>query len=299
MNLPHWLRSAGLYLTAVASLHSAHAGSRIAQAKHASVNRVHHPRTFAYRRRKITEVSFVVAGVQKAGTTALHGFLAKHPEIALPRDQALHFFDTDKHFIGEPDYRILHENFRAKRGWRVAGETTSGYVYWPTAMERIARYDAKMKIIVSLRNPVDRAFSHWNMRCKTGQESLDFLDAVKRDENVPAGFVENERQHPYLERGRYVPQIERIFRHFPREQVLVIKYEDFRRDYAKTVAEVFDFIGVERLRDLQNEERNVGGYHRKVTDDERLYVTRLFADDIWELERLLGWDCADWLRAVT
>src|SRR5436853_6149268 len=104
-------------------------------------------------RRKIDRVDFVVAGVQKAGTTALHYFIAKHPHIALPRDQALHFFDKEENFRGEPDYNILLGNFDPARRWQIAGEVTSDYAYWKPAMERIARYNPRMKIIISLRNP--------------------------------------------------------------------------------------------------------------------------------------------------
>src|SRR5713226_9558441 len=75
-----------------------------------------------FRRRKVQRVDFIVAGVQKAGTTAIHDFLAQHPHIALLRDQALHFFDEEEHFAGEPDYRILLGNFDPGWRWRVAGE---------------------------------------------------------------------------------------------------------------------------------------------------------------------------------
>lgn len=247
-----------------------------------------------FRGRPVDRVSFVVAGVQKAGTTALHHFLSKHPHIALLRDQALHFFDNEENFASEPDYGVLHNNFAPKWRWRIAGETTSGYVYWPSAMERIARYNPAMKIIVSLRNPTDRAFSHWAMRRSTGQEPLDFLDAIKREELDAGPFIPEVRPHPYIDRGRYVPQMERIFRHFPRDQVLVIKYESFRKDYAATLNEVFDFLGVKRLRRLRNRQQNVGSYERKITPIERRYVSALFADDIAKIEPLLGWDCADW-----
>src|SRR5207237_7628627 len=72
-------------------------------------------RPVLFRRRKVDHVDFVVAGVQKAGTTAVHDFLAQHPHIALLRDQALHFFDKEEHFTGEPDYPILLGNFDS--GW--------------------------------------------------------------------------------------------------------------------------------------------------------------------------------------
>src|SRR5437870_7928737 len=131
------------------------------------------PRARLFRRRKVDHVNFVVAGVQKAGTTALHDFLAQHPHIALLRDQALHFFDKEEHFSGEPDYQILHGNFGPGWRWRVAGEVTADYLYYPRALERVAAYNPKMKIIISLRNPTERAFSQWNMRREKNQEPLE------------------------------------------------------------------------------------------------------------------------------
>src|SRR5919109_5413678 len=106
-----------------------------------------------WRRRKIDRVNFIVAGVQKAGTTAIHDFLAQHPHIALLRDQALHFFDKEENFgssrtgLREPDYRVLHGNFDPGWRWRTAGEVTADYLYYPGALERIAAYNRKMKII--------------------------------------------------------------------------------------------------------------------------------------------------------
>src|SRR5437763_17029166 len=84
-----------------------------------------------FRRRPVKRVDFIVGGVQKAGTTALHDFLAQHPHVALLRDQALHFFDKEEHFAAGPGYGISHGNF--KPGWRCrgAGEGTAAYPYYP------------------------------------------------------------------------------------------------------------------------------------------------------------------------
>jgi len=242
-------------------------------------------------RRNVKRVDFVVAGVQKAGTTALHYFLAKHPHIALPRDQALHFFDKEEHFQSAPDYRILHGNFSPGWRWQIAGEVTADYVYYTPALERIARYNPEMKLIISLRNPVDRAFSHWNMRRAKGREPLEFLEAIQRDQaHIGSGL----RGNAHLERGFYATQLERVFDLFPREQVLLIKYEDFRRDYGRTVNRLFDFLGVRRLTSLKNKEQNAGPYQRKITAEERSYVSDLFEEEISRLEAMLGWDCSDW-----
>ena len=253
------------------------------------------PRRFFFQRRKVDRVDFVVAGVQKAGTTALHYFLAKHPHVVLLRDQALHFFDKEEHFAGTPDYRILHDNFKPSRRWKIAGEVTADYLYYKPAMERIASYNPQMKVIISLRNPTSRAFSHWNMRRKTGREPLEFLEAIQRDqkqrEETSARFA---RGDAYIDRGLYTSQIERVFRCFLRNQVLIIKYESFRENYSATIDAIFDFLGIQRLRDVKNTEQNVCPYQRKMTVDERRYVSAIFDEDICKLETLLDWDCSDW-----
>ncbi len=246
-------------------------------------------------RRKIRNLSFVVAGVQKAGTTALHYFLSKHPHIALPRDQALHFFDNEEHFAGTPDYEILHDNFDSHWRWKIAGEVTADYVYYPRAIERIADYNRDMRLIISLRSPAERAFSHWNMRRAKGREPLDFLDAIKRDQEMRTS--PGPRGNAHIDRGLYSAQLERVFSIFPRDHVLLIKYESFRADHSKTLDSVFDFLGVRRLRGLRNTEQNAGPYSRRMTPEERAYLSPIFADDIAKVETLLGWDCSDWRRA--
>jgi Sulfotransferase domain len=243
-------------------------------------------------RRPVDHVDFIVGGVQKAGTTALHDFLAQHPHVALLRDQALHFFDKEEHFSGEPDYRILHRNFNPGRRWRVAGEVTADYFYYPGALERIARYNPQMKLVVSLRNPTERAFSQWNMRRDKGQEPLEFLDALQRDQET--GIWKRPRGNAYIARSLYSPQLEKVFELFPREQALVLKYEDFRRDPSPTLDRMLDFLGVQRLKRFKNKRRNVGAYSRKLTSAEREHAAEIFEEDISRIEELLDWDCSDW-----
>ena len=257
------------------------------------------PPILRFQRRKIDRVSFIVAGVQKAGTTAIHDFLAQHPGVALLRDQALHFFDKEEHFgssrtgpLNEPDYRILLENFDPGWRWRVAGEVTADYLYYPRALERIARYNPEMKLIISLRNPVGRAFSQWNMRRGKGQEPLEFLDALKRDQEI--GIWKRPRGDGYLARSLYSPQLEKVFDLFPRDQVFVLKYEAFRANPFPILDRIFDFLGVRSASRLKNKKRNLGSYSRKITTQEREYAADIFDDDITNIERLLGWNCSDW-----
>src|SRR5260370_346019 len=137
---------------------------------------------FGWKRRRVEPLDFIVAGAQKSGTTALHYFLKKHPQIALPDRHEMHFFDDEEIFSQPVDYELLHRHFR-KRPVRllpvrsanrtdssrgelgpIVGELTPSYLYWKPAMERIRNYNPQIKLIILLRNPIDRAFAHWNMQ---------------------------------------------------------------------------------------------------------------------------------------
>jgi Sulfotransferase domain len=256
-----------------------------------------------FRTPPVTRVDFIIGGVQKAGTTAFHDFLAQHPHVALLRDQALHFFDKEDNFaprcgphghlpsVSTPDYNILHGNFDPPRNWKIAGEVTADYLYYPGALERIAAYNPAMKLIVCLRNPIDRAFSQWNMRRAKGREALPFLDAIKCD--VEMGIHRAPRGNAYIARSLYSGQLERAFELFLRENVLVFKYEDLRHRPEHVVRQLFNFLGLEP-RKVKNKHRNVGIYSRKITPEEREFAYGFFEDDIPKVETLLGWDCSDW-----
>lgn len=250
------------------------------------------PSSMRFGPRKVRRMDFVVGGVQKAGTTALHDFLRQHPHIALLRDQALHFFDDEKNFSASPNYEVLHHNFAPGWRWRVAGEVTADYLYYPRALDRIASYNSQMKLIFSLRNPADRAFSHWNMRRAKNREQLEFLDAIAKDEEM--GIWRGPRGNGYIARGLYSIQLEQLFNLFPREQLLILKFEDFRDNPFREVDRVFDFVGVHRLHGLKDKRRNVGAYTRRMTAHEREHVSPIFEEDISKVESLLGWNCDDW-----
>src|SRR5437879_12189251 len=110
---------------------------------------------FRTKPRKVERLDFIVAGAQKSGTTALHYFLGKHPEIAFPDKQELHFFDDEERFAGEAHYNGLHGSFHLKRRWSIAGECTPIYVTWKPAIARIWKYDPTSKLVLLLLNPIE------------------------------------------------------------------------------------------------------------------------------------------------
>src|SRR5437588_12875449 len=257
---------------------------------------------FGTGRRTIDRLDFIVAGAQKSGTTALYHLLRKHPRIALPDRKETHFFDDEEIFSQQPvDYELLHQHFR-KGPLRLppvrlglAGESTPNYLYWKPAMERIRNYNPKIKLVVLLRNPIDRAFAHWNMQRFKSREPLDFLDALKEERRrIAQPLTIESRRFAYVDRGFYSEQLERVFQFFPREQVRIVKFEDFRDRKQETLDGIFEFLGVKPLRGVRDKDRNVVPYERAMTPEERKYLSTIFAVEIAKLEQMLGWDCSDW-----
>src|SRR6266852_6085276 len=192
------------------------------------------------KRRKIGRLDFILAGAQKSGTTALHYFLEKHPNIAMGDQQEMHFFDNDKIFSGSVDYELLHKHFPPVTPSTIAGECTPIYIYWKPAIERIWKYNPKIKLLIILRNPVDRAFAHWNMLRFKGREPLDFFDAVREEQARITGAPPAEaRRFAYVDRGFYGRQLARLFKFFPREQVKVAKFEEFKENQRETLGSIF------------------------------------------------------------
>jgi hypothetical protein len=245
--------------------------------------------------KKVEKLDFILAGAQKSGTTALHYFLEKHPDITLGDQQEMHFFDDEEVFSKPVDYALLHRHFPSIAPSAIAGECTPSYLYWEPAAARISKYNPAIKLLMLLRNPVDRAFAHWNMQRYKKREPLDFLDAVEEEKTRIARPLSLEsRRFSYIDRGFYTKQLERFFRFFPREQFKIIKFEDFQDRQPETLHSIFDFLGLKPLGSVRNKDRNVVPYEREMTGEERRHIYGAFAQEIEELERLLGWDCSDW-----
>ena len=250
---------------------------------------------FRSRRRKIERLDFILAGAQKSGTTALHYFLSKHPDITIGDQQEMHFFDNDAAFVSHVDYEQLHKHYPLLAPSTIAGDCTPSYMYYEPAAERIWKYNPIITLLIILRNPVDRAFAHWNMQRFKGREPLDFFDAVREEQARIAGAPPPEaRRFAYVDRGFYGRQLARLFKFFPRDQVKVVKFEEFKEHQPETLGSIFSFLGCKPLRSVRSRDRNVVPYERAMNWEERVFLYNLFAQDIATVEQMLGWDCSDW-----
>jgi hypothetical protein len=237
-------------------------------------------------------VAFIIAGVQKGGTTALFDYLGDEPGVSLSRVKEIHFFDDEAQDWAQPDYGAYHANFAAFDS-RACGEATPIYLYWPGSLERIAAYNPDVRLIVMLRDPVERAWSHWKMEYARGAEARPFAWCIREGRQrlfaaEPWGF---HREISYVERGFYGEQMARLLGLFPREQVLVARAEHLRADPGGVLAKVRAFLELAPSDAPAPREANVArgmDYGSELTTADAAYLRGVYARDLERLADLTG-----------
>lgn len=242
-------------------------------------------------------VDFVVAGTQKGGTRALRGALENHPALCLSRRLEVHFFDDEARFREDPpDYAAYHSDFETKPGHLLAGDVTPIYMYWRDAPQRIWRYNPAMRVIVSLRNPIERAFSHWNMERARAWDPAPFGEAIRQEgKRCRQALPLQHRVFSYVDRGFYTEQLRRLWSFFPPDQILVLRNEELRLEPQRTMDRVFRFLGVESVAVGGPLEVHHTPYETRMSREDWLFLFETFEFEIRALERVLGWDCRTWL----
>ncbi|WP_168198941.1 sulfotransferase [Luteimonas granuli] len=220
-------------------------------------------------------IRFLLGGVQKGGTSALARFLAEHPQLALPARKEAHVFDAtdfdEAWSVDQVDARFApHFDAADEVGAdRLHGDATPITLFHPALVARVARYNPAMRWVLLLRDPVERAVSHYFMERGRGLESRSLLAAVllepwrlrkHSDDWSPDSPL---RVCSYVARGRYAGQLDVLLRHFPRGQVLLLRSRDLAARPTQVLAQVTDFLGVSRLPD------RAGGTERVFVGDYR------------------------------
>ena len=191
--------------------------------------------------------NFIIVGAAKSGTTSLARWLGDHPDVYIPPAKELYFFEQDE--VWERGVDWYRGRFAGADGAAAIGEATPNYMFRAEAAERMAAVVPDARIIALLREPGDRAHSHyWHWRWRMARERRAFADAVRDEMARPRRAFDdpgNRLDPQYLARGRYLPQLERLCRHFPRESVHVGLLDDLEARPAQTFAEVCRFLGID------------------------------------------------------
>ncbi len=201
--------------------------------------------------------NFIVIGTQKAGTTALAHYLKQHPQIYITPIKEPGFFDFEgnpPNFCGPGDQPLYahvptdietyRELFKAVKDEIAIGEATTWYLYSPRAAERIHHYIPDAKLIVILRNPVDRAYSGFMHAIRDKREVItDFALALREEEKR----IEKNWEYlwRYKDMGFYSIQLQRYFERFDRSQIKVYLYEDLNSHPINILRDIFQFLQVD------------------------------------------------------
>jgi len=217
----------------------------------------------------------------------------------MPQSKELHFFDNESvQWDGNCDSikERYHSLFPAAEG-RLRGEATPIYMYWKPCAERLWRYNPELKLIAILRNPITRAYSHWNMEIARGRETDAFLTAIRSElKQLEGNNKFQHRTHSYVSRGLYCQQILRIRDWFPPESLLILKHDDLLSTPESTLSKVYHHIGASPYPLESPLKRHVGNYREPINEEARVLLHELFRDEIRSLERLLDWNCSSWLE---
>lgn len=247
--------------------------------------------------RKERKIDFIICGTQKGGTTALDVYLRENPLICMAEEKEVHFFDNEEVFSKKVNYRKYHSLFNPDPTHKLLGEATPVYMYWYAAPRRIWEYNPDIKLIVLLRNPIDRAYSHWNMMRSLGHEPLEFWEAINEEaERCRDALPYQHRRYSYIDRGYYVGQLRRLWAYFPRNQVLVLKSEYLKYQPQEALREVYRFLEVDGDDAVISKDVHSRKYAAAMANKERDYLRYVYEFEIRELERELGWDCSDWMK---
>lgn len=272
---------------------------------------------------------FIIVGAAKAATTSLHHYLQQHPEIVMSRDRWTRYFHVE---AGLPNFDAMAKKFgmankdESERRYRMMchagiphtfeaylaqwpvdivgvklGESSPTYMYQRRALDRIHARFPEVKIVVVLRQPVDRAYSHFLMDLKRGWiKDRSFQEAISMEPTSVPYFWWGMRQ--YFRQSIYSPRLRYMLDVFGRDQVKVLRYDDLVHDPDGYFRELFQFLGVDSSFTIDSSVRhNEAGSPGNMPEDVpplapefRSFLLGKYQPDIEGVQQLLGWDLSEW-----
>jgi hypothetical protein len=294
-----------------------------------------------------TMPNFLIVGAAKAGTTALHAYLRQHPQIFMTPDKETNFFAFEGEKlnfrgIGDEklkdftitDLKTYQAEFAGVKDERAIGEACPLYLYSPKAVERIHAYLPNVRLIVILRNPVERAYANFLHLIRDDREPHRDFDRALQEEGNRINDNWEWFWH-YIQLGYYGAQLERYYQTFDRSQIKVYLYEDLRDKPLDLLQDIFKFLGVDEqftpdmsirpnksgmpknkffhyfltkpnpvktiLKPLFSDRLRQKIQHKNLTtpqinDRTRQALTDLYREDILKCQGLIQRDLSEWLR---
>jgi hypothetical protein len=269
---------------------------------------------------------FLILGAQKAGTSSLEWFLSQHPRIRCARKKEVGFFSRDRVYSRGAGWYARQFPYRWSPGVQLF-EATPGYLYYPFVTERIFQLNPRMKLIIVLRNPVERAFSAWNMFRQIhadpairGSTIKEYIEDANPEAKDPVMELLGRKQFPnfhscvadeinafrtgppqalepsFVRRGLYCEQVERLYRQFPRESILILESAELKKDRLQALNRVLSFLDLPQTDWAQAplQDKNVRQYDCPMADSTRELLEEFFEEPNARLYSAIGrvfdWD---------
>lgn len=201
----------------------------------------------------INKVNFFIIGAQKAATTSLYNYLNQHPDIFMPYVKENHFFVEDR--VYRQGVEHFHRFYQNYSGEKLIGGAFVHMLSSQEAPERVFKYNSEAKILVMLRNPIDRAYSAYNFAIKNGWESPknNFLDTFKLQEKRLSGNFTERTDLSYFYVGLYAKHLSNWFKWFPKEKFLILLDADFVADSKLQMQRVFNFLNAPEFQEINTD----------------------------------------------
>ena len=198
---------------------------------------------------------FLIVGAQKSGTSALFEILKQHTAITGAIKKEIHFFDNDDRFPSKKfnNYHLFFPFPYKVPSGNLLFEATPSYLFKPNVAERIFAYNKNIKIIISLRNPVDRALSAWTMfhygfknhhKYNALYDKQNFITAIDNELTALKNEQWNVVKPAYVQTGIYFYQIEKYYNLFPKENILIIEHSELQNNHNNAIEKICNFLNL-------------------------------------------------------
>jgi len=234
---------------------------------------------------QLREPNFIVIGTIKSGTSSLYNYICSHPQVLPAIEKEVHFFDT--HFEKGIDWYLAHFPAIPTHKNFLTGEATPNYLYCEKAAEKLFNCFPKTKLIVMLRNPIDRAIFHYYMAKRLGQEKRNLEEVIARETAILEQIEAKLLEPGYFSFSLYVYFLKTWIKLFSREQILILKSEEMYEQPEATMKQVFEFLDLPDYQINQYKKYGADSYS-PIDKNTRKSLSKLFQPHNQKLEKYLG-----------
>ena len=235
-------------------------------------------------------IDYLFIGAQKTGSSSFITYMNKHPDIYC-YNKEIHYFDVK---YKTKDIKWYENHFKTKKS--IVGEKTPSYLLDKRAINKIYNYNPKIKLIIFLREPIQRAYSHFNMRYdiehkNKGNINKQFNEVIHQQKDIPLDkYIKNisQKKNAFIHRGYYYEQIKYIYSLFPKKNVLILISDVNKTDILKCYNTIFTFLGVKNLSNMKEKNRHIRNYPEKLNITNKKLLYKIYKPQNKKLYNLLG-----------